>query len=130
MKFRMEVITPERVVFRKDIDMVIVPGSEGELAVMARHIPFMTGLKPGVVRIKADQSWEKMAVGGGILQVTEEKTSILADTAELAEEIDVERARKDRKKAIEQLEKAERTEMMKARLVLEKSIARLKAKEE
>jgi F-type H+-transporting ATPase subunit epsilon len=130
MRLSLEVITPERIVLTQDIDLVIVPGEMGELGIMARRAPIMAALKPGVVRYKVGEKWDRMAIGGGVLQVTENKCTVLADTAELAQEIDIERARRAEQEARESLQtrSKEDAEFWRIRLALEKNIARIKAK--
>ncbi|EGL81791.1 ATP synthase F1, epsilon subunit [Caldalkalibacillus thermarum TA2.A1] len=91
---QVDIVTPERKVFQGEADIVIARGVEGELGVMAGHIPLVTPLKTAPVRIKQGDKETLIAVSGGFLEVRPDKVNILADTAELPEEIDVERAKK------------------------------------
>lgn len=88
-----EVITPERRVYAGEVDMVIAPTSAGEVGVLPLHAPFMAPLDPGVLRVKIGDEEEAIAIGGGYIDVKEDRVSVLADTAEEAGAIDIERAR-------------------------------------
>nr|5IK2_H Chain H, ATP synthase epsilon chain [Caldalkalibacillus thermarum TA2.A1]5IK2_P Chain P, ATP synthase epsilon chain [Caldalkalibacillus thermarum TA2.A1] len=91
---QVDIVTPERKVFQGEADIVIARGVEGELGVMAGHIPLVTPLKTAPVRIKQGDKETLIAVSGGFLEVRPDKVNILADTAELPEEIAVEAAKK------------------------------------
>ena len=88
----LEVVTPEHLLLSKQVDEVIAPGSEGEFGVLPGHAPFITMLKIGELRYKADNAWNFMSVLWGFAEVTPAKVTILAEIAEKAEDIDVERA--------------------------------------
>lgn len=101
---KFEIATPERVIFKDYILQVSVPTTEGEVTILPKHAPLVSILKPGVLEIKkTDQSVEIMSVSGGFLEVLLNKIIVLADTAERAEEIDLERAEEARKRAEESL---------------------------
>jgi F-type H+-transporting ATPase subunit epsilon len=88
----LELVTPERLVVSEEVDEVIAPGYEGEFGVLPEHTQYLATLRIGVLRYrKSDQVW-KIAVGGGFAEVTPERVVIMADVAEKAEEIDVDRA--------------------------------------
>ncbi|GBF11818.1 F0F1 ATP synthase subunit epsilon [Tepidibacillus infernus] len=89
---RLEIVTPERKVYSDDVNMVIVRGEMGELGILPKHAPFVTPLVISPVRIKKDGKEQLIAISGGFLEVNENKVIILAETAELPEEIDVNRA--------------------------------------
>jgi len=100
MKF--EIVTPERVVLKEDIAQITVPTREGEITVLPKHIPLVSILKPGVIEAKKeDGATEIMSVSGGFIEVLRDKVVILADTAERAEEIDIDRAEEARRRAEE-----------------------------
>jgi F-type H+-transporting ATPase subunit epsilon len=90
---RLDVVTAERRVFSEDVDIVIAPGSEGELGILPRHAALMTTLQPGVLRARIGGDEIDLAIGGGFLEVRDNRVLVLADSAERAEEIDIERAR-------------------------------------
>ncbi|MDD3085165.1 MAG: ATP synthase F1 subunit epsilon [Candidatus ainarchaeum sp.] len=103
---KFEIATPERVVFKDHILQVSVPTTEGEVTILPKHSPLVSILKPGVLEIKKiDNSVEIISVSGGFLEVLLNKITVLADTAERAEEIDLERAEEARKKAEESIKK-------------------------
>mgnify|MGYP000479409491 CR=1 FL=1 len=99
---RFEIVTPERIVLKEDITQVTVPTRDGEITVLPKHIPLISILKPGVIEAKKeDDALEVMSVSGGFIEVLRDKVIILADTAERAEEIDIDRAEEARKRAEE-----------------------------
>ena len=124
-----EVVTPERKILGEEVESVIAPGTEGYLGVLPRHTPLLTTLKPGVVSYrKVGGKMEQMAVSGGFMEAGPDRVVILADTAELSTEIDVERARRSRKRAEERLrERPPGLDVARAEAALMRSLARLKA---
>jgi F-type H+-transporting ATPase subunit epsilon len=96
-----EIVTPERIVYTNEVEMVVAPTLDGEIGVLPLHAPLVGALKPGEVRVKIGDTVEWFAVSGGYIQVHEDKVIILADDAEAASKIDVERA-KQAKALIEQ----------------------------
>ncbi|MEO0094740.1 MAG: F0F1 ATP synthase subunit epsilon [candidate division WOR-3 bacterium] len=99
MKFRLEIVTPERLVYSEDVDILTVPTVQGEISILAKHVPLVSIISPGEIKIKKDGETEFMAITGGFVQVLPHKVIILADAAERAEEIDLERAMKARERA-------------------------------
>ena len=89
---RFEIVTGERVVYAGDVDSVVTPGAAGELGVLPNHAPLLTPLLPGELRVTKDGQEQAMAVSGGFLEVLGNTVTVLADAAEHAEEIDLERA--------------------------------------
>lgn len=128
MPIRCDVVSVERVVFSDDVDMVIAPGVEGVLGILPHHAPLMTALVPGEVIIrKAGQEDVYMAVGGGFMEVRPDRVTILADSAEKAEEIDVERAEAARRRAEQLLkERPPGFDLVRAEDALRRSRVRLK----
>jgi len=97
----LKIVTPEREIFSGDVNMVIAPGSEGDLGILPRHTPLLSGLRPGELRIKRDGEDDiAMAIGGGFIEVEPETVLILADSAERADEIDLARAEAARQRAL------------------------------
>ena len=105
MKYALRVVSVERSLFEGDVEYVIANGADGELGVLARHAPLMTILKPGPLRIQKEIGGpeEVLFVGGGFLEVLPDRVTVLADVAEHAEEISVERAEEARRRAQEKL---------------------------
>ena len=124
-----EVVTPERKILKEEVDSVIAPGTEGYLGVLPRHTPLLTTLKPGVVQYrKAAGENEQLAVSGGFMEAGPDRVVILADTAELSSEIDVERARRAKERAEQRLqERPKGLDVARAEAALMRSIALLKA---
>ena len=88
----LEIVTAESLVYSEEIDVLVAPGIDGELGILPRHAPLLTALKPGEIRVVKDGEDTYMAVSGGFMEVIGNKITILADTAERVEDIDVERA--------------------------------------
>ena len=100
---KLEIVTAERIVYSEDIDVLVAPGIDGELAILPRHAPLLTVLRPGEIRVVKNGEENLMAVSGGFLEVLGNKITILADTAEREEEIDVHRAEEALKRAEERI---------------------------
>ncbi|MDP6422076.1 MAG: F0F1 ATP synthase subunit epsilon [SAR202 cluster bacterium] len=105
-EIRLEIVTAERVVYSEQIDILVAPGVDGELGILPSHAPLLTMLKPGEIRVVKDGDETFMSVSGGFLEVIGEKITILADTAEHADEIDAERAEAALNRAQERVEAA------------------------
>jgi F-type H+-transporting ATPase subunit epsilon len=89
-----EIVTPERIIYTNEVEMVIVPTLEGEVGVLPLHAPMVAALAPGELRVKYDgDQVEWFAIAGGYLQVHEDKVIVLADAAVSSSQIDVARAR-------------------------------------
>ncbi len=103
MTIHCEIVTQERVVYSDDVDMVVLPGAEGIMGILPHHAPLLTTLQHGELLVRKGGKEEVFAIGGGILEVTPTKVTVLADAAEAASEIDVERAEAARVRAQELL---------------------------
>ena len=104
MSLRLDIVTIEREVFSGDVDMVIAPGVEGELGILPRHAPLITALSEGELRTRRESGDQIFAIGGGYLEVLNNRVTVLADSAEHAEEIDSARAEEARARAQRLLE--------------------------
>ncbi|HLK55147.1 MAG TPA: F0F1 ATP synthase subunit epsilon [Chthonomonadaceae bacterium] len=103
--FPLELVTPEKVMFSEEVQAIRAPGVEGSFGVLAKHAPMLAELTTGLIKVTRINGFEAfIATSGGFLQVTREKVIILADSAELSEEIDVERARATAERARKLLE--------------------------
>ena len=100
---RCEIVTQERVVYDQVVDMVIAPGSEGELGILPHHVPLLTALQAGELRVKIGDGEESFAISGGFMEVQPDHVTVLAQTAEHAEAIDFARAEAARARAEELL---------------------------
>ncbi len=90
---KLEVITPEKLVLDTEVDSVTVPTASGEVGILPGHAPLVSALKPGVLAFTIKGATDKLAVSGGFIEVNADKVAVLADSAETAEEIDIDAAR-------------------------------------
>ncbi|MGI6225637.1 MAG: F0F1 ATP synthase subunit epsilon [Peptococcales bacterium] len=123
---KLEVVTPERKVLSEEISSLIVPAIQGYLGILSNHAPMISGLEPGVVKYKVAGEYKKMAISGGFLEVSDNKVSILANTAELAGEIDVKRAEAAKERAKKRLHNKDGVDVLRAEMALKRANARLK----
>jgi F-type H+-transporting ATPase subunit epsilon len=100
---RLRIVTPERLLLDEDVDEVTAPGTEGEFGVLPNHTTFLSSLQPGRLMYKRSGQTHVMAVSGGFAEVINNIMTVLTDSAELAGEINVERARRALQKAEEAL---------------------------
>lgn len=98
-KMPIEIVTPERKVYENQANLIIARGGDGDLGIMAGHTPVVTTLKISAIRVKTDNGEDTIAVSGGFLEVQPEKVTVLAEAAELPEEIDVDRAQRSKERA-------------------------------
>ena len=98
---KLEIVTAERLVYSDEVDVLVAPGIDGELGILPHHAPLLTVLKPGELRLVKDGEDTYMAVSGGFMEVIGNKVTILADTAEREDEIDLQRAEEALKRAQE-----------------------------
>jgi F-type H+-transporting ATPase subunit epsilon len=127
---RLEVVTPEKMVFSDDVDLVLAWGVEGQLGILPHHAPLMTMLQPGDLLIRKEGKEEYLTISGGFLEVRPDKVVVLADACERAEEIDLARAEAAKQRAQEALKTAVTVvDMAAAEAALRRSLARLKAAE-
>jgi F-type H+-transporting ATPase subunit epsilon len=106
-RLRVEVITPEGPVYADEARMVIVPGAEGELGVLARHAPLIARLDPGETRVmKGENDWVAFATGSGYFKVQHDVALVLVSSAQKPDEIDTGAAQRDLEAAQQRLEKA------------------------
>jgi len=125
-KFTLEVVTPDGVVFSREINYFRAPGSEGQFGVLANHAPFLTGLEIGFIEIKDDNQTLYLATSGGFSEILPNKSIILAETAELSTEIDVERAKASMERAKKRLESsAPETDIDRAQIALMRAVNRI-----
>lgn len=89
---KLEIVTPEEKIYSEDVEMVTLPGSEGELGVYPNHVPVLTALKPGELRIVKGGKQSAMAIGEGFVEIKGDSISILTDMAMQSEKIDIEAA--------------------------------------
>jgi len=126
-KILLEIVTPERLLIKEWVDDVTAPGIEGEFGVLPGHTPFLTTLKIGEISYKKENMTKYIAVSWGYAEVVPSQVTILAEAAEVAEEIDTKRAEEARARALAILSKkdAEESQFKLAEATLEKSMVRM-----
>jgi F-type H+-transporting ATPase subunit epsilon len=127
MPIQLEIVTAERVVYSDEVDLVSAPTRDGRVGILPRHAPLLTVLEPGELDIVKDGQRTPFAVSGGFMEVLPTRVTILADTVERADEIDLERAERARALAEErmQLAQTERDQLI-AEAKLRKELARMR----
>jgi F-type H+-transporting ATPase subunit epsilon len=126
MPLLLEIVTPERLAYSDTVDAVTLPGSEGELGVLPHHAPLVTMLGLGELRIRKGGEVESFAIAGGFLQVRPDKVVVMAEMADMAADIDLERAAEARKEAEKALETGfdEGADLAQARAALQVALLR------
>jgi F-type H+-transporting ATPase subunit epsilon len=133
MPIRCEIVSQDRIVYQGDADIVLLPGSEGEMGILPNHSPLLTMLRFGVitVRVKGRED-EYYAVSGGVAEIQPDQVTVLADAAENVEEIDVQRAEEARQRVEDMLKEGvapDTDQYMALRAALLRSQLRVKAVE-
>ena len=129
-KLSFDIVTAERLVYSDEVDIVIAPGIEGQLAILPNHAPLITTLQSGELITRKGGDEVAMFVAGGFLEVMGNRVTVLADVAERAEEIDIERAEAARCRAEDRLKVCgPETDVARAEAALKRSLIRLKIAE-
>ena len=131
MPLQLEIVTPERLAYSDTVDSVQLPGSEGELGVLPHHAPLVSTLGVGELRIRKGGTEESFAIVGGFLQVRPDRVVVLAETADLASDIDLEKAQEARREAERALESGyhEGVDLAAARAALQQALLRIRVAE-
>lgn len=131
MPLLLEIVTPERLAYSGVVDSVQLPGSEGELGVLPHHAPLVSTLGVGELRIRTAGAEESFAIVGGFLQVRPDKVVVMAETADMASEIDLEAAQAARREAEKALETGfhEGADLAAARATLQQALLRIRVAE-
>ncbi len=126
--FHLEIVTPRGVIFNGGVESLSAPGMTGRYQVLRSHAPLLTSLKIGEVKVlDADGTNRRYAISGGFVEVRNNSVIVLADAAESAEEIDVDRAKKARDRSKKRIaEKNPQTDLDRARVALQRALNRLK----
>jgi F-type H+-transporting ATPase subunit epsilon len=106
MSIRCEIVSQDRMVYQGDADIVVLPGTEGEMGILPHHAPLLTTLKIGIIKVRSHGREEVFTVAGGVAEIQPGIVTVLADAAENVEEIDVARAEAARKRAEASLTKS------------------------
>lgn len=129
--FNIEVVTPERKFFSGEVEMVILKTPEGEMGILAGHTPMVVAIAVGPIKIKRGNDWLEAVLTEGFMEVKQDKTVILTDTAEWPNEIDVNRAKAAKERAEERLQRQlNQVESIRSRAALVRAMARLKITKE
>jgi F-type H+-transporting ATPase subunit epsilon len=131
MPLQLEIVTPEKLAYSDEVDSVQLPGSEGELGVLPHHAPLISTLGAGELRLRKGGQEESFAIVGGFLQVLPDKVVVMAETADMASEIDLEKAQEARRNAEQVLESGyvEGADLAAARASLQASLIRIRVAE-
>ena len=131
MPLQLEIVTPEKLAYEGEVDSVVLPGSEGELGVLPHHAPLVSTLGAGELRLRKGGQEESFAIVGGFLQVLPDKVVVMAETADIASEIDVEKAQEARRKAEQTLESGytEGADLAAARASLQAALIQIRVAE-
>ena len=126
---KLEIVTPESKVYSEDVDMVTLPGVEGEMGIFPMHVPLMTQLTAGEISVRKGNQDFFLAVGSGFVEVTSDRVSILTDMAIKAESIDEAKVEEARKRAEARLaEKLSDEEVAATNAAIAQSLAQLNVK--
>ena len=131
MSLTLEIVTPERLAYSDEVDAVTLPGVEGELGVLPHHAPLVSMLGVGELRIRKGGVEESFAIVGGFLQVRPDKVVVMAETADMASEIDLEKAQEARREAEQALQSGyhEGADLAAARAQLQQALLRIRVAE-
>jgi F-type H+-transporting ATPase subunit epsilon len=126
---KLEIVTPQATVYSEDVDMVTLPGIEGQMGILPHHIRLMTRLLPGEMIVRKNGQVRFLAVGEGLVEVTGDRVSIVTDMAIATENIDEARAEEARQRAAARLrEKISAAEVASVNAALARSLAQLRVK--
>jgi F-type H+-transporting ATPase subunit epsilon len=126
---KLEIITPDAVVYSEDVEMVTLPGVEGQLGILPQHIRLMTQMVPGEMIVRKSGHDDFFAVGEGLIEITGERVSILTDMAIAADKIDEAKVEEARQRAEARLrEKISDEEVASVNAALARSLAQLHVK--
>jgi F-type H+-transporting ATPase subunit epsilon len=127
---QLDIVSPRRLLYSKDVRMLIARAQSGEIGILPGHLPIVATLEPSVMRVKLeDESEERIVVSGGFIEVSKEKITVLARTAEFPEEIDADRALRARERAEKRLAEIskDKVDQARAKAALDRALARLSA---
>jgi F-type H+-transporting ATPase subunit epsilon len=126
---KLQIVTPEAIVYSQDVEMVTLPGVEGQLGVFPQHVPLLTQMLPGEVIVNKGGQTELLAVGEGVIEVTADQVSILTDMAIEADQIDEAKVEEARRRAEARLqEKLSDEEVASTNASLARALAQLNVK--
>ena len=128
--FSLRIVSPEGNILKEDVEFVVLPGGLGELGILPNHAPLISGLDAGVIRYTQNSTIKRVAITGGFVEVIDNSATVLADTAELSEEIDLTRAVEAKERAMKRLaERSSEIDIRRAEYALRRAAARINAAE-
>ena len=127
---KFEVVTPEQLILSEEVDYVGVPGVQGQFGVLSNHIPFLSALAIGSLYYRKDGRVKYLFVSGGFAEVSPDSLTILAESAEKAEDIDLTRAQQAKERAEQRVQREkDRIDFTRAQVALRRAIERISVKE-
>lgn len=126
--FSLRIVSPEGNLLKEDVEFVVLPGGMGELGILPNHAPLIAGLDIGVIRYTLNGTTKSAAIAGGFAEVIDNSATVLADTAELGEDIDLKRAVEAKERALKRLSnRTSELDIRRAELALRRAAARISA---
>ena len=127
----LEIITPEKIIYKDSVDSITIPGTKGMFQVLKGHAPLMSTIEIGVITLKKNDANTYFTTAGGTIEVLNNNVLILADSVEVTEDIDIDRAERSKTRAEEKLarRKEDEIDVVRAELALKRAINRISAKE-
>lgn len=128
----LEIITPEKIIYKDSVDSITIPGTKGMFQVLKDHAPLMSTIEIGVITLKNNNTNTCFTTAGGTIEVLNNNVLILADSVEVTEDIDIDRAERAKTRAEENLKRKKEEEeinVVRAELALKRAINRISAKE-
>jgi F-type H+-transporting ATPase subunit epsilon len=127
-KYMLEIITPERIFFRGEVESVIIPTPDGLMSIQRMHEPMVAAINVGLMRINIDGEWRECTTSSGFVEVRPDETIIFSQSVEWPEEIDMKRAQEAKERAEERLrQKKSHQEYMQNQIALARAMVRLRA---
>ena len=130
-EINLEIITPEKIIYKDSVDSITVPGTKGMFQVLKDHAPLMSTIEIGVITLKKNDESTYLTTAGGTIEVLNNNVLILADSVEVIDDIDIDRAERAKTRAEENLtmKKDEEIDFVRAELSLKRAINRINARE-
>ena len=130
-EINLEIITPEKIIYKDSVDSITVPGTKGMFQVLKDHAPLMSTIEIGVIKLKKNDENTYFTTAGGTIEVLNNNVLILADSVEVIDDIDIDRAESAKTRAEENLKRKKEKEIdgVRAELALKRAINRINAKE-
>lgn len=129
--FALRVVSPEGNVLKDDVEFVVLPGEAGELGILPNHAPLIAGLNVGVIRYTKEGNIKRLAISGGFVEVADNQVTVLAETAEPGEMIDLARALAAKERAEKRIsQRTAELDVRRAEFALRKALSRIQAAED